>query len=216
MVMQTFERYFQHIHPIPVYSFLHKASLIQRYSAGQLAHVLLLAITGIALQLIDSTESSCAYGLRCIDTAQQVILNDIERPSVIKIQALVLIIKYRTLTRRSSSAAMLLALTTRYAFALRLNYEHPSLPFLAQEARRRLMWAIFMLDSAVSGCIEEFTLCSSDLIHLQIPCREENFELDLPEETKHLWPCKDEAKGMNLGLLAFHIRIFGIRDRVLR
>lgn len=52
-VLRIIEASFQHIHPISVFSYLHKASLVQRVESGQLDQTLLLALASTACELLD-------------------------------------------------------------------------------------------------------------------------------------------------------------------
>jgi hypothetical protein len=158
------------------------------------------------------------YGERCIDDAEGLIFADYTRPSTIKVQALVLIIKHRILSKKSPSAFMLLSIASRYAAALRLNHEAPNLCFLAQESRRRLMWALYCIDSGVSGGYRDYSLWSADKIHVGLPCNERNFEFDLPQPTERLIHDPDKPRNPqaeDVGSLALHVRIQHMRRRIM-
>lgn len=214
LIQRTFSNYFRHVHHVPVFSFLHRASLMQRYHAGMMDRALLLALVGVTSLLTDLGPGMREYGARCIDECQGMVLADLENPSTIKIQALVLVMKHRILTRRFTSAFMLAAMAARFAYALRLNYENPSLCFLARESRRRLMWAFLAIDSGVNGGQADFTLLPPDSLHIQLPCNERNFEFDLPQVTGHLRPLPSQPFPDEVGSLALHVRLLWMRSRV--
>ncbi|KAI1113319.1 hypothetical protein F5Y14DRAFT_442005 [Nemania sp. NC0429] len=214
LIQRTFSNYFRHVHHVPVFSFLHRASLMQRYHAGMMDRALLLALVGVTSLLTDLGPGMREYGARCIDECQSMVLQDLENPSTIKIQALVLVMKHRILTRRFTSAFMLAAMAARFAYALRLNYENPSLCFLARESRRRLMWAFLAIDSGVNGGQPDFTLLPPDSLHIQLPCNERNFEFDLPQVTGHLRPLPSQPFPDEVGSLALHVRLLWMRSRV--
>ncbi|RDW66779.1 hypothetical protein BP5796_09528 [Coleophoma crateriformis] len=214
VMLKALSNYFKHIHPLPAFAFLHKASLFQKYNAGAADQALLLAIFGITSQLIDSPPETREHGSRCIDAAANLVLADLDQPSIAKVQTLVLIIRHRNTLKRYTSAFMLVSILSRMAFALRLNYENPTLRFLDQESRRRLMWAVYMLDTTWAGGLKEFTLCPVDVIHLQLPGSEEDFELDVARVTAPLSAEPDANK--ELSILAYYIRIMSIRYRILR
>lgn len=214
LIQRTFSNYFRHVHHVPVFSFLHRASLMQRYHAGMMDRALLLALVGVTSLLTDLGPGMREYGARCIDECQSMVLQDLENPSTIKIQALVLVMKHRILTRRFTSAFMLAAMAARFAYALRLNYENPSLCFLARESRRRLMWAFLAIDSGVNGGQTDFTLLPPDSLHIQLPCNERNFEFDLPQVTGHLRPLPSHPFPDEVGSLALHVRLLWMRSRV--
>ena len=96
LVMQALENFFKDIFPIPVFSFLHKPSIIQRYQAGLLDKALTLAIVGLTSLLTDLGPGMREYGDECIAASQSMVMRDIGRPSVIKIQCLILIIEHRS------------------------------------------------------------------------------------------------------------------------
>ncbi|KAI1632591.1 hypothetical protein F4809DRAFT_656144 [Biscogniauxia mediterranea] len=215
LIQRTFNNFFRHVHHVPVFSFLHRASLMQRYHAGMMDRALLLALVGITSLFTDLGPGTREYGARCIDECQSMVLKDLENPSTIKIQALVFVMKHRMLSRRFTSAFMLAATAARFAYALRLNYENPNLCFLARESRRRLMWSFLTIDSGINGGYPDFTLLPSDSMHIQLPCNERNFEFDLPQVTEHLRPIPTKPFPDDVGSLALHVRLLWMRSRVL-
>jgi hypothetical protein len=222
LALKVFEKFFRHLHHIPMFSFLHRASLMERYHSGLLDRPLLLSLIGITSLFTDLGAGMKEFGYKCVDEAAELVLAEIEKPSVLRLQALIIIVKHRTLSRRFSSAFMLHGLACRFATALRLNREIPSLCFLARESRRRLMWSLYMADTGIASGQADFALWPSpeDQIHVQLPCNERNFEFDLPEPTERL---RSPALGPDgtipalpdvIGFLALHIRIHWLRSRI--
>ncbi|EFQ34858.1 hypothetical protein CGRA01v4_04231 [Colletotrichum graminicola] len=217
LISRALDNFFRHVHHIPMLSFLHRASLMQRHHAGGLDRPLLLALIGITSVLTDLGPGTRDYGEKCIQESESLILKSLENASTIKVQTLALIIKYRILTRRFSSAFMLAATAARFATALRLNYENPDLCFLAQESRRRLMWALFMIDQGMAGGYRDLTLWTPETIHISLPCNERDFEFDLaPPSLRPLIPSPDESENDDIGSLALHVRILWLRGRILK
>ncbi|KAI0157932.1 hypothetical protein GGR52DRAFT_582779 [Hypoxylon sp. FL1284] len=215
LIQRTLSNFFRRIHHVPSFSFLHRASLMQRYHAGMMDKALLLALVGTTTLLMDMGPGTREYGARCIDECQTMVLHDLENPSTIKIQSLVLVMKHRMLSRKFTTAFMLAATATRFAYALRLNYENSSLCFLARESRRRLMWALLTMESGMNGGCLDFTLMPSESMHIQLPCTERNFEFDLPQVTEYLRPVPTRPFPDDVGSLALHVRLLWIRSRVL-
>lgn len=200
-----------------MYSFLHRASLMEQYHAGKVDRALLLALVGITSCLTDMGPGMREQGERCIKEAEDLIFSDYTRPSTIKVQALVFMIKHRILSNKFPNAFVLLSIASRFAAALRLNYESPNLCFLAQESRRRLMWALYCIDSGISGGYRDFSLWTPDRIYVGLPCNERNFEFDLPQSTEKLDPNYSEPQppqAEDIGSLALHIRILHIRHKI--
>ncbi|ODA83064.1 hypothetical protein RJ55_01573 [Drechmeria coniospora] len=217
LVRRTLDQFFRHVHHIPMYSFLHRASLMEQYNAGKVDKALLLALVGITSCLTDMGPGLADYGDRCVDNAEALIFAHYTRPSTFKIQALVFIVKHRILSSKFSSAFILFSLASRFAAALRLNYDNPNLCFLARESRRRLIWSLYCMDSAISSGHRDFSLWRADNLHICLPCNERNFEFDLPQQTEKLIPPLDEPAGPraeDVGSIALHVRIFHLRQKI--
>lgn len=190
---------------------------MEQYHAGKVDMCLLLALVGITSCLTDMGSGMRAYGNRCIDEAESMILSDYARPSTIKVQALVFMIKHRILSNRFPSAFVLLSLASRFAIALKLNHDPPHICFLAQESRRRLVWALYCIDAGISGGNRDYSLWRAERVFVGLPCNERNFEFDLPQDTEKLIPNANQpppTQGEDVGSLALHIRIQYIRHKI--
>ncbi|CAK7270238.1 hypothetical protein SEPCBS57363_004004 [Sporothrix epigloea] len=224
LAMRTFDQFFRHIHHIPTFAFLHRASLMQRYRAGLVDRPLLLALIGITSLMTDLGPGARELGKQCIAEAEALVLGRLDRPSTLGLQTLVFVIHYRVLSGRFSSAFMLHGVASRFASALRLNHENTRLCFLARESRRRLMWALYMIDSSMANGYADFSLWAyrNDVMNIQLPCNERNFEFDLPQRTEPLLPPPRTPNGSlpplpdDIGFLALHVRIRSIRGRILQ
>lgn len=228
LAMRTFDQFFRHIHHIPTFAFLHRASLMQRYRAGLVDRPLLLALVGITSLMTDLGPGTRELGKQCIAEAEALVLSRLDRPSTLGLQTLVFVIHHRVLSGRFSSAFMLHGVASRFASALRLNHENTRLCFLARESRRRLMWALYMIDSSMANGYADFSLWAyraddrADVMNIQLPCNERNFEFDLPERTETLGPPPRLADGSlpplpdDIGFLALHVRIRSLRGRILQ
>ncbi|KAG6006048.1 hypothetical protein E4U21_007408 [Claviceps maximensis] len=218
VIGRTFDQFFLHVHHIPMYSFLHRASLMEQHNAGKVDKALLLALIGITSCLTDMGHGVREYGDRCIDRAESLIFSDYSRPSTFKVQALVLMIKHRILSNKYPSAFMLLSVASRFAAALRLNHNSPNLCFLAQESRRRLMWSLYCIDTGIAAGYRDFALWRAERIFVSLPCNERNFEFDLPQPAEMLNPDRDRSNvplSEDVGSLAIHIRILHLRQKII-
>lgn len=210
-----FDNFFLHLYPVTVFSYLHKASLIQRYRSDLRDEALLHALVGITSLLTDVSPTIKNDAPRHMDAAEALVLGHFSRPSVAKVQTLVLLIEYRILSQQNEAAFVLMSIAVRYSYALRLNYEAPSMCFLARESRRRLMWSVFLLDMHLASGLPDFTLCQAESIHIQLPCRTENFELDISQTTEPLRRTQTVAP-RSIGLDALFIRLSWIRGKILK
>ncbi|KAF4978162.1 hypothetical protein FZEAL_5407 [Fusarium zealandicum] len=109
-----------------------------------------------------------------------------------------------------------MSLAARLAYILRLNHENDKLPFLVSERRRRLMWSIFATDTLYSSGKREFTSCTAETLHIQLPCREQSFSMDLPGRTESLAATPASLGASRMGLHGYCLRVLDIRDRVQR
>ncbi|KAI2616182.1 hypothetical protein GGS26DRAFT_449407 [Hypomontagnella submonticulosa] len=210
------EDYFRHLYPLPSFAFLHKPTVLQRCRDQTINETLKLAICAItALQL---QRTSLCHDL-WVQQAEQSILQQIGRASIFNLQALLLVIRYRIESGEFPTAFMLAALAARTALALRLNYERPELSDVAQEARRRLFWALYLLDDFFCVGLREFELCPEETIHLQLPCHEDYFEAGRSLRTGLLRP--GTGPGLSdgpifLGLRGVFLRLTSVRRAVMR
>lgn len=208
------EDYFQHLYPLPSFAFFHKPTVLQRCRDQTMNETLKLALCAItALQL---QRTSLCHDL-WVQQAEQSILQQIGRASIFHLQALLLVIRYRIESGDFSTAFMLAALAARTALALRLNYERPELSEVAQEARRRLFWALYLLDDFFCVGLREFELCPEETIHLQLPCDEEYFEAGRHVHTGLLRPGSEPSENVTMiGLRGVFLRLTSVRRAVMR
>lgn len=215
-VLRMFEAYFQHIHPIPAYSYLHKASLVHRFEAGHLDRALIKALIGTTCELLHlgaKLRDKCADWM---SQAKLAVMKELGRPSVIRTQVLVLLVKHHMRQGRLSNAFMLHAIASRAAFALGLNYEAPRLGFLARESRRRLMWSLFFINTRLAGGMSDFALCSASWLRIQLPCHERNSVFDLGQDTEALEPTIQAPLSDTVRSLAIYMRLMWFRHRILQ
>ncbi|GAM36938.1 hypothetical protein TCE0_022r06428 [Talaromyces pinophilus] len=217
---QLYERalanFFEQLHAIPMFSFLHRVSLVQRFQAGVTDEPVLLAITGLAFLLTDMGTSAEDDGTAYIDRAEFLASQSLEQPSVLTVQTLVLVIGHRMFCHRFSSAFTLVGVAVRLAMWLRLNVEKLEMCFLAREACRRLMWSLFVLDKMLTGGYRDFLMCSAELMRIQLPCPDRNFELDLPREEEFLLQSREQLVEREPSPWTFYIRVMHLRHDVLQ
>ncbi|KAI0434906.1 hypothetical protein F5Y09DRAFT_155196 [Xylaria sp. FL1042] len=212
MVAEHIDSYFDYLYPLPFFSFLHKPTVIRRCRDGTVNEPLKFAICAVtSLHLRRAALSHPTWA----QEAEQLILQQIGRPSIFHLQALLLVIRYRIESGEFPTAFMLAALAARTAVALRLNYERSELAFVAQEARRRLFWALYLLDDYFCVGLREFELCPEETIYLELPCREEIFEAGQQRQTGTIRPtASDNVAAM--GLRGVYVRLISTRRAIMR
>ncbi|KAI0882393.1 fungal-specific transcription factor domain-containing protein [Annulohypoxylon maeteangense] len=214
VTLALMEDYFKHLYPLPSFSFLHKPTSLQRCRDQTMNGTLKLAICAItALQL---HRTALCHDLWA-QQAEQLILQQMGRASIFNLQALLLIIRYRIESGEFPTAFMLAALAARTALALRLNYERPELPDVAQEARRRLFWALYLLDDFFCVGLREFELYPEETIAIFLPCDEDNFEAGRHVRTGVLRPGPESRGNATvIGLRGVSLRLTSVRRAVMR
>ncbi|KAF4996394.1 hypothetical protein FDECE_12473 [Fusarium decemcellulare] len=216
LVLSAFKLFFGHICHTPVFSFLHKASIMDQYRNGVLEQCLTFSLIGIVSVLDNLGPGMQERGEQYIAQAESLVLRDMENPTISKVQALIFIIKHRAFSKRFSSVFMLTAMACRFAMGLRLNYEDTELSFLARESCRRTMWSLYLIDSVLSAGYQDFTLSSPSLLRIQLPSPESNFEMDIPHQTGYLNASSDGHSESQPSPLALTIRIMYLRQCILQ
>jgi hypothetical protein len=89
--LEQIEDYFRYLYPLPSFAFLHKPTVIRRSRDGTIKEPLKLAICAITSLLLQRT--SLRHDL-WVQRAEQLLVQQLGRPSVFHLQALLLVIRY--------------------------------------------------------------------------------------------------------------------------
>ncbi|EEU44500.1 uncharacterized protein NECHADRAFT_49581 [Fusarium vanettenii 77-13-4] len=205
-------QYFDRLYPLASYSFLHKATVIQRCRDKTIDRALKLALCAITAMYFDKhNQERDAWA----QEAERLMLDRLEQPSIFQLQASLLLIRYRAGVGQFPRAFIMAGLAGRWAVALRLNYEHSRLGPVAQEVRRRTFWSLYLLEDSFCVGLKEFELFDPDTIHLQLPCEDVDFHQERHVSTGYLQP----GKGLEpevLGSRAAFVRLAFIRRAIMR
>ncbi|KAF5674173.1 NirA-like nitrate assimilation regulatory protein [Fusarium heterosporum] len=188
------------------------ATVIQRCRDKTIDRALQLAICAITATYFDKHQDERHEWAH---EAESLIIERLEEPSIFKIQASLLLIRYRAAVGQFPRAFIMAGLTARWTVALRLNYEHSKLSPVAQEVRRRTFWSLYLLEDSFCVGIKEFELFDSETIHLQLPCEDEDFHQERHVATGYLQP----GKGLEpevLGPRAALVRLAFVRRVIIR
>ncbi|UPK92688.1 hypothetical protein LCI18_003623 [Fusarium solani-melongenae] len=217
VVKQHIDTFFEFIYPIPCYGFLHRASLLQAWSRGHLSPLVLRAICGLTARFIRPNDAKHAtLARKWIQETESELLSRLSQPRVSDIEAWLLVTFDQYLSRQFSKMLVSMSLASRLAYILRLNHENDRPSFLQQERHRRLMWSIFTTDTLYSSGKTEFTSCTTETLHIRLPCNEKSFSMDMPVSTGFLTSDADTSGESNIGLLGYCLRVLDIRDRCQR
>ena len=154
VIRQHIDAFFDCIHPIPIYSFLHRANILRQYSSGTLPTVILLAICGAASRFLSMSKEATEQARSWIDAAESKVLKRLGEPKPYHLEALMILGFYSRCNHQSGKTFYFVSLAARMALQLKLHKENHQLPFLEQERRRRLVWCIFAVDRFCAGGIQ--------------------------------------------------------------
>lgn len=250
-LIELIEAFFINIQPLRSFGFIHKPSVLEQFdgrdwSAAWQAHqpgALLLVICALGAkfcafnhcntsQLADGR--ALAAGSQWARRAQELVFSSLNKASVETTMAIVLLHEHELRMGNYANAFMLTGLGIRMAQALQLNLEScpdvlcsggKGLSATTKESRRRLMWAIYIMDSWVGGGVDEVTLLNEADLQIQLPCSDLSFELQHPCIVEVLEPdsylsfttAEDRTRG-NVDAVDIHghfIRLVGLRRKVM-
>lgn len=184
---------------------------------GTLDQNLGLSIAAVTKEVLSPGPRPLDRTYRWISKVEMDIWNQLERPNVICLQCLLLVIHYYIQIGRFSRAYMLAGLAARGATALRLNHERPELSFIAQEIRRRVLWALSSIDGSFSVGLPEYETIPHAVIYQRLPNSEDAFHDGRPiftTTTHSPWMDDDPASGCNI--FSACIRISKISKDIMR
>ena len=242
--------YSANIHPLRCFGFIHKPSFMQRLDEGITAKksesplLYLDCALGAKFYALEydantgtsNSQATISAGIEWAKEAQRLIFVELDVISIEKLMASVLLPDHELRCGKFASAFMLCGLASRMAQALQMNVEystdilraHPSdgpSP-AAREARRRLMWATWVMDTWVGSGVDQLTLLDDDDIKIQLPCTDQNFSRQIPAITEILEPgcilkflsqeVLDSNPVENMGMAAYFVGLTAYRKRGLR
>ncbi|KAJ5925487.1 hypothetical protein N7454_008126 [Penicillium verhagenii] len=214
---QSINNYFKYLYPILTYAFLHESSVRQELMKGALDQNLGLALVAVVQEVLSTDTNLSDKSRLWISTVEMNIWNQLEKPTIVCLQSLLLVIHYYIQIGRFSRAFMLAGLAARGAIALRLNHERPELSFIAQETRRRVLWALSSIDGSFSVGLPEYETISHSVIYQRLPSSEEEFRDGQPlSRTGTHWPWLDNDPAAGCNLFSAGIRISKILKDIMR
>ncbi|KAF3392619.1 hypothetical protein F1880_008847, partial [Penicillium rolfsii] len=204
------EEYFNNIHPLRCFAFIHKPTFLQRlekddkYQHNALLHI--ICALGAQFYALSYSETVTPLpskfvllaGNEWAKTAQRLILESLDTVTIENTRAAVLLNDYAIRMGNFANAFMLSGIITRMTQALQINLEYntdllcqnndvgPSIT--ARESRRRLMWSCYVLDALVGSGVDQLTLVDEKDMKIQLPCNERNFTQQIPCLTETLEP----------------------------
>lgn len=243
------EAFFANFHSLRLFGFIHKPSYIQqfhdwphKYQEHQETTLLLcicaLGAKFIAPRYYDDSQlmdgAALAAGSQWARRAQQLVFLNLNHATIETTMSTVLLHEHELRVGNYANAFMLTGLGVRMAQALQINIEESSdilctsgqgSSATTREAKRRLMWSIYIMDSWVGSGVDELTLINEADLKIQLPCSDQSFDLQKPRIVETLHPgtflpfispsdhIQDKVESIDLH--GNFIRLVSIRRKVL-
>ncbi|KAL4746899.1 hypothetical protein BDW72DRAFT_197254 [Aspergillus terricola var. indicus] len=179
------DRFFRHLYPIPAFAFLHEPSIRRQCQEATLDQTLALTLLAVVNIFLCSDAAILQAGRSWIQQVEAELWEHLHEPSVRRVQCLILAVHYHVQSGSFSRAYMLAGIAARSATALRLNYEQPDLEPVAQETRRRMLWALTSIDGHFSVGLPEYETMPYAIVYQQLPRPEDEFSDSQPESPSH-------------------------------
>ena len=182
------------------YHLLHKPSYMRKLAAGNLPPVLVLAVCAIAARFSTHpqvrSEPAFLRGESWASIAREISLKRYDTPNITILIVYLILGLHEFGTCQGGRSWMLGGMAQRMAYALRLHQDLDYDPYstnkeklspLDREIRRRTMWACFMMDRFNSSGTERPMLISEQSLRLQLPIKEQYFQMEIfgPTEDLH-------------------------------
>ncbi|KAH7381485.1 hypothetical protein DE146DRAFT_760915 [Phaeosphaeria sp. MPI-PUGE-AT-0046c] len=184
--------FFKVVYPLPSYAFLHPQTTERRCHDQKNHQALSLALCAVTTlytrtvgnlgnaELATSVAISCERAEAWVQNAEHSVWLHLERPSIPRLQALLLIIHFYMEAGRFQRAFMLIATAARFAAAMGLNHEQQHLDPTSREVRRRILWSLKIIERYFSVGLAEFDMLPFEIIYIDLPQGEELFSTAHP------------------------------------
>lgn len=235
------EVYFDYVYG-QSYHLLHKPSFMRRLEAGRIPPVLMLAVCAVSARFSThpqlKTEPAFLRGDNWARPAREIALRRFDSPNITILIVFLLLGLHEFGTCQGGRSWMLGGMAHRMAYALQLHKDldhdplgnqsanKSELSFTDREIRRRTMWACFMMDRFNSSGTERPMFASEQYIKIQLPVKEQLFQMEIPGPTENLegTTARSASPGVgqmsdakkNMGVAAYTVRIVALWGRIVQ
>uniref|UniRef100_A0A8H7TKJ6 Zn(2)-C6 fungal-type domain-containing protein n=1 Tax=Bionectria ochroleuca TaxID=29856 RepID=A0A8H7TKJ6_BIOOC len=225
------QTFFDEIAPLRCLGFLHRHIFLQHVQdCKDGRQPLLLSVCALATKSIKHRQL-WEIGCRWARIAQGLVLGEVQDISVHRLMCIVLLYEHAARISEHRLCFILSGLASRYTQALSLNleYDHDVLSTtgllspVERESRRRLMWACYIMDTMVACGLNHLQTIDTTTIQIQLPCDDRYFLYKVARVTAKVPICFESTANRdapisteNQDTHAFLVRLFLIRDRILR
>ncbi len=218
VVLRHLNTWFESIHPMQCYGFLHPAVTYRDLEEDRMSPVLSAAVCAVSSLFLSSGSEDRAFAERCNRVVKLQISSTTGIFSKQRLAYLVLTSLYDFMIGDWSKLWEYTATAARLVMALQLNVDTVGGSFIEQESARRLAWQVYLNDRILSGGFDEYVVLAHDKLLLSLPCSEQNFQDNKPVRTEPLRMDLDAASHQleSPSMRASYIKLFAIRREVLR
>lgn len=225
---QLVKAYFDGPHFFCFYTFIHQPTFEQMLDDGLVPDSLLLIViaTGLRFQ-----EPHNPLPDQWADTCRLLVMAEIfAPPSMITLQALLLLQRYEWHRAAHVNAWFISGLAVRLAHGLQLNIEisdDARVPVTPRELRRRLLWSCFVMESMIEAGRTPMSGLDVSSIEVKLPCDEQSFQLGIETDMPTLDALVDTKVNQldrvsktttesRPGISAFLVQLAELRRSILR
>lgn len=205
------EAYFNNVHPIRVFAFIHKATFLRMLDeqimtgTSEQALLLIMCALGARFYALDYHESVSPLpknfvqnvGRQWAKAAERILFADYSTVSANRLKAFVLLHDFEARVGNYAQSFILTGVITRLSHALQINLErsmdimcreeiNTTTEVTLREMNRRLMWACYMIDVWAGSGVDQLTLINETDLKIQLPCNERKFSFQIPCVTERL------------------------------
>ena len=209
------DAYFDYVHHLPGYDFLHRPSILLDFHNDTLEPVMCMAICAAVAMYVSTSEQARRLSVEWSKGIDAYIFSHLHNLKLLNLQLMVLSMFQHFAYRQFGRVWHMHGMAARLAISLQLNMDRSSgeAPLAMRESARRLIWGLFIHDKIHSGGVEEFVALPDHWMHIPLPMSESNFqrEIDLPTCT-----LSDSLASTNLGISSYMVVLHELRYRILR
>lgn len=213
------------MHPYACYAILHRTSIIETLWDHQTPSVFLVLAIGAAGARFERSAVPSNVVSGWVHQTMCLLMRDSIHPSLISIQAAVILCAYFQASASCAQASIMCAYATRQAVALKLHraetWDKTRYTFIEDEERRRAFFACYCLERMMSDDTPESVSCPADRIIIRLPCDGFNYRMSIQTELPVLILEGQDLERPswiyeNVGMLGHYVRLCGIRFQVVR
>ncbi|KAK3940478.1 hypothetical protein QBC46DRAFT_434535 [Diplogelasinospora grovesii] len=216
VVLRHMNAWFELLHPLQSYGFLHSPSIYRDIEEGTFPSTLGAAVCAVTGFFLASDAEGRAFADRCnlwvkIHISRTAGILTQERLSLLVLGCL-----YGLMVGDWPRVWEYIAVASHLVTAMQYNWDRTSGSFVEQESIRRLTWQVFILHRILAGGFDEHLTLREDNMFLSLPCNEQAFQANRSVTTERLdQRPRTMQKQAEPSIYALHARLMATRHHIL-